>query len=165
MLPVSLIDGFRWELCLATRTPLLVRTSSPSYVLDEGGVVQVADGQTTLHTPPRRTARQLDCSPLTQPELSSSPPTDRSRRLRALGLMSTLEGLAAMNDAASVLATLTPTEMARTTAAMRVVLDTCHNIDSCETERPRSPCLSPLPDWLVVAEKLLRVQGEAGASA
>ena len=162
-----MIDGFRWELCLATRTPLLVRASSPSYVLDEGGVVQVADRQTILHTPPRRTARQLDCSPLTQPELSSSPPTDRSRRLRALGLMSTFEGLAAMDDTTSVLATLTPTEMARTTAAMRVVLDTCQSIDSSEmtTERPRSPCLSPLPDWLVVAEKLLRVQGEAGASA
>ena len=158
-----MLDGFRWELCLATRTPLLVRASSPSYVLDEGCVVKI----TTLGTPPRRTARQLDCSPLTQPELFGSPPTERSRRLSALGLMSTLEGVAAMDDATSMLATLTPGEVGRTTAAMRVLLDMCHNIDSCETaiERSQSPCPSPLPDWLVVAEKLLRVQGEAGAVA
>ena len=143
------LDGFRWELCIGTRTPLLVK---------------IADGQTT---PPRRTVRQLDCSPFTQPELPSSLPTERLRRVRALGLLSTLEGLAATNDSTSVLATLTPGEITRTTAALRVLLDTCQTIDTSETttEQSQSPCPLALPDWLIVAEKLLRVQGEAAASA
>lgn len=155
------VTGFRWELCVATRTPLLVRVSSPSYVLD-GGVVKVVDGETTPGTPPCRTTRELDCSPLTQPELLSSPPAERVHRQRALSLLSTLEGLAAMDNAAAVLATLTPCEIARITAAMRVLLDTCRsNVDDAtETSMERSPsfCPSSLPDWLAVAEKLLRVQ-------
>ena len=75
--------------------------------------------------------------------------------------------VAATNDSTSVLATLTPGEITRTTAALRVLLDTCQTIDTSETttEQSQSPCPLALPDWLIVAEKLLRVQGEAAASA